>query len=109
MRYKKILLFFLIFISISTKTFSTEINTDQDNEIIRTQKESFGISSFIHEAEKYTKDTFGDISMNEILNSAILGEVDNNALFERIMQMFGKEIKGMFKVLRYCFSYYSCT
>ena len=109
MRYKKILLFFLIFISITTKTFSADTNTKQDNEILNSQKESFGISSFIQEAEKYTKDTFDDISMNEVLNSAILGEVDNNTLFERIIQMFGKEIKGMLKVLRYYFSYYCYT
>lgn len=100
MRYKKILLFFLIFISITTKTFSADTDATTEDEIMSTQKESFGISGFIQEAEKYSKDTFDDIDMNEILNSAISGQVDNNSFIEKIIQMFGKEIKGMLKVLR---------
>ena len=109
MRYKKILLFFLIFISITTKTFSADTDTKQDSEILISQKESFGISSFIKEAEKYTKDTFDDISMNEVLNSAILGEIDNNTIINKIINLFGKELKSMLKVLRYNFSYYCYT
>lgn len=99
MRYKKILLFFLIFISITTKTFSTNTNSSIKNEMVNSQKESFGISTFIQEAEKYSKETLEDISMKEILNSAIIGQVDNNSLLLKVFQKFLKEIKSMLKVL----------
>lgn len=108
MRYKKILLFFIVFISITTKTFSTD-TTNTTEEIMSSQKESFGISSFIEEAQKYSKETFGDINMNDVLNSAIAGEVDNNSIWEKIVELFGAEIKSMLKVLRYNFSYHCCS
>lgn len=109
MRYKKILLFFLIFISITTKTFSTDTNNVADEEIINSQKESFGISGFIQEAEQYSQDVFDDINMSDILNSAIVGEVDNDTLWKKIINLFGTEVKSMLKVLRYNFNHHSCT
>ena len=101
MRCKKILLFFLIFISIMTKTFSTDVNMDTEDEILNNQKESFGISGFISQAEKYSKDNFEGLNMDQILNSAISGNVDNNSIFNKIINLFAKEIKSMLKILRH--------
>lgn len=61
------------------------------------KKSHFGISSFLDEANKYTKETFQDIDIGELLNSAIKGEVDNSKLFSIILRLLGKEMLLAFK------------
>lgn len=61
-------------------------------EILAEQKEELNISSFIKEANKYTKDTFPNLNMGELFNSAIIGDVDNGILYKAIVAIIGKEI-----------------
>ena len=63
---KKILLIFsiLIFSFVNYITYATD-------EIISSQMDALNISSFIKEGEKYTKEVFPDISLNDFLSSAI--------------------------------------
>ncbi len=83
---KKItILFILIYFCISPFTYATD-------EIISSQMEALNISSFIKEGEKYTKEVFPDISLNDFLNSAIKGEIDNEELFKQIILLFGDEM-----------------
>lgn len=70
-----------------------------NEEIINSQKENLNISSFIAEAEKYTNEIFPEISINNLLSSAIKGEVKDEKLFQNIVNVFGKEIKNTLKVL----------
>ena len=68
-------------------------NLTQETEIIEEQKENFGISSFIENAEKYTGEFFEGINIEEMLNSAIKGEVDNSPIYKRIFNILGDEVK----------------
>lgn len=68
-------------------------NLTQETEIIEEQKESFGISSFIENAEKYTGEFFEEINIEEMLNSAIKGEVDNSPIYKKIFNILGDEVK----------------
>ncbi len=61
-------------------------------EILAEQKEELNISSFIKEANQYTKDTFPNLNMGELFNSAIIGDVDNGILYKAIVAIIGKEI-----------------
>lgn len=61
-------------------------------EILVEQKEELNISSFIKEANQYTKDTFPNLNMGELFNSAIIGDVDNGILYKAIVAIIGKEI-----------------
>ncbi len=61
-------------------------------EILAEQKEELNISSFIKEANQYTKDTFPNLNMGELFNSAITGDVDNGILYKAIVAIIGKEI-----------------
>ena len=54
------------------------------NEIIEEQKENFGISSFIREAEKYSGDFFEEMSVSDMLNSAITRKIDNSTIFKKL-------------------------
>jgi len=63
------------------------------DEIMDEQKSNFKISQFVKEAEKYSGVFFEDIDINEMLNDAISGEVDNSILYKKILNIFGEEVK----------------
>ena len=70
-----------------------------DNQTIIEQKEEFKIQDFIKSAEKFTGEFFEDIDINEILNDAIKGEVDNSTLLKKILNILGKEVTTNIKSL----------
>ena len=87
---------FLLFIFVMAFIKVTYAETDQ---ILADQKESFGISSFIKEAEKYSGDFFEDIKISDMLNGAISGKIDNNTIFKKILNILGVEIVSSLKAL----------
>ena len=99
-RILKIIIFILI-ILLTTNTYSKAEQSAEDNieETIEQQKETFGINSFIENANEYTGEFFNDIDISNILISAISGEVDNNTIYERIQNLFGDELKTGIKTL----------
>ena len=89
------IIFIFIVINMTNKIFGTDLST----EIINETQQNFGISDFVKETEKYTGDFFEDMSMSEILNSAISGKIDNSTIFKKILNIFGKEIISSIKTL----------
>lgn len=79
----------IIFILINLFIFPNTYATD---EIISSQMETLNLSSFINEGSKYTEEIFPDINLNNLLNSAIKGEIDNKSLYKGILSIFGDEI-----------------
>jgi stage III sporulation protein AE len=75
---------------------SSEINRYQ---IIEEQKESFGISDFLKETKKYGGEFLENTDISEMLNSAILGKIDNNPIYKKIFKIFGTEIKDSITTL----------
>lgn len=73
-----------------TNVYATNEIQDTD-EIINSQKSSLNIGGFLKEAEKYTKEVFEDTDYNELLNSAIKGDIDNSKLGKSILNILGKE------------------
>lgn len=90
---KAIIIFVFLILCIGNESIAT------DGEIIQSQKDSLKISSFIEEAQKYTKEIFPDIDMDNLLSSAINGNIDNNVMFKGIFNLFGKEVKDTIKIL----------
>ena len=70
-----------------------------DNQTIIEQQEEFKIQDFIKNAEEFTGEFFEDIDINEILNDAIKGEVDNSTLLKKILNILGKEVTTNIKSL----------
>ena len=73
--------------------------TDIDENTMEEQQETFGISSFIDNSKKYTGEFFEDIDINEILNSAIKGEIDNSNIYKKILNLLGTEVQTGLKSL----------
>ena len=96
----KILILLLLLVNqpIIVKSASDENTTLDSNTIIK-QEETFGITSFLTNAKQYTGEFFEDIDINEILNSAIRGEVDNSKIYKKVLDVLGKEVKTGIKSL----------
>ena len=90
---KKIILIIIIAIILIPKTVKAEDNT------IETQKETFGINSFIENSKQYTGEFFADADISEILNSAISGKVDNSKIYKKILNILGTEVQTGIKSL----------
>ena len=90
---KKIILIIIIAIIFIPKTVKAEDNT------IATQKENFGINSFIENSKQYTGEFFADADISEILNSAISGKVDNSKIYKKILNLLGTEVQTGIKSL----------
>ena len=82
----------------STEKDTTE-NSQTEEEIIDSIQEQFNISGFIKEAEKYTGDFLEDMSISDILNSAIKGEIDNQTFYQKILKILGSEVSSSLKIL----------
>ena len=93
---KKLITIFAILICI----FGTSISiADAEDEVINSQMDSFNISNFIDEANKYSNDILKDIDIQELLNNAIKGELDTNQLLKNIFPLLGTEMKEALKVM----------
>lgn len=88
-----VLIFWLIYPS---NCFAEELSHE---EIINSQKQTVNISKFIEDARKYTSKVFEDTDYNELLNSAITGNIDNKTLGKNILNVVGKETLGSIKTI----------
>ena len=93
---KKLITIFAILICILSTSIS---KADTEDDVINSQMDSFNISSFIDEANKYSDNILKDIDIHELLNNAIKGEVDTNQLLKNIFPLLGTEIKEALKVM----------
>ena len=92
---KKILLIVAIFVFIQTSTYAINVT----EETIKEQQETFGISDFVKETEKYTDDFFNDINISDMIDNAITGEIDNSTLLNKIINLLGSEVKSTLQTL----------
>lgn len=86
---KKIIICFILFLFIYSLK---PIYASNATEIINSQKNSLNISNFISESENYTTDFLKEVDLNNLLNSAITGNIDNNQLIKNAWTILGKEV-----------------
>ena len=89
---KKILIIFFIIIIFSGHVSATDA-------IIESQLDALNLSSFIEEGEKYTKDIFKDIDLQEILRSAISGKINTKNMYTGILKILGSEIASSVTII----------
>ena len=97
-KIKIILNLILIILLLYPSACNAENETKEvsQEEIIQTQKDSVNIGKFIEEAKKYTSNVFDD---DELLNSAITGNIDNEKLGKGILNVIGKETLGSIRTI----------
>lgn len=82
---KKISIIFLILIFLCGFCYGTE-------EIFEETKKAFGIKEFTEEAENYTKDTFPEIDIGDLVASGLKGDIDLSFFQKVIYATIGDEM-----------------
>ena len=83
---KKRILIIVFIISLIIHINYIYANTEE--ETIASQQEEFKIDEFITKSKEYSGEFFGGINIQDLLNSAIKGEVDNTTIIKRIINLF---------------------
>ena len=68
-------------------------------EVLQGQKDTLHIKDFAKEANEYTKDVFSGIDVDDLINSAIQGKIDNKTIISKILNLFGKEVIQTIKII----------
>ncbi len=89
---KKIIIVFFIIIMLPSSIQATDT-------IIESQLDALNLSSFIEEGEKYTKDIFKDVEIEEVLKSAISGAINTRTMYSSILSLFGDEIVSSITII----------
>ena len=89
---KKILILVLLLILIPGHSIATEA-------IVKDQLDALNISSFISEGEKYTKEAFPDLNVNDLITQSLTGKVDKGIFYKTILNLLGEEIVTSIKIL----------
>ena len=89
---KKIIIIFIIIYNIPHIVLAT-------NKIIESELDALNLSSFIKEGEKYTKETFEDININDMLKSAVSGNINTNKIYKSVLKILGKEITSAINII----------
>ena len=92
---EKILSIIILLVIIPSISYSINDTTDT----LHQHQETFGISEFVKETEKYTDDFFNDISISDMINDAITGKVDNGNLAKKALSLLGTEVKTALQTL----------
>ena len=92
-KISKILLLILLITNMLPTQVLANTKENQNEVIVEEQKEMFGINSFIKNAKEYSGEFFAEIDLQEMLNSAIKGEMDNTSIYQKIFNLLGEEVK----------------
>ncbi len=92
---KKIIILFIVIIIL----IPYPVYAETEEEIMQSTQEKFNISEFIKESEKYKGEFLEDIDLNDILNDAIKGNINNKTFYKKVLQILGSEISSTIKVL----------
>lgn len=85
-KFLTILIIFELLIFLIPKS----ISADNKTEIIDSQKQNLKISDFINESQKYTKESMPGIDLNNLLSTAISGNIDNVKLMRLFWSLLRK-------------------
>lgn len=103
--WKLIIIIIVLLLSFTYNIFfyiSKAENEIDQGSILESQSKSVGISSFVEEANKYKNEDF-DLDINELISSAIKGNIDNKSIGEKILSIFfgqiGESIKSIGSIL----------
>ena len=100
---KKILLILLVAVLLeipsvyaTNETENIEISTE---DIISSQMDELNVSNFIAKSKEYAGEFMKDVDIEELFQSTISGNINNDTFFKKIFNLFGKEIKSTIKIL----------
>ena len=94
---KKIIYVFILMAIFINLIIPISIATEE--ETLEEQQEEFGIGEFIEKTEEYSGEFFEGIDINEILDNAIKGQVDNQTILKKVLSLLGGQLVNALSVL----------
>ncbi len=94
---KKIIYVFILMMIFINLIMPKVIATD--DETLEEQQEEFGIGEFIEKTEEYSGEFFEDINISEMLDNAIKGEVDNQTILKKVLNLLGGQLVNGLTIL----------
>ena len=80
--------------------FLPKISYANEEDTIKEQQEEFKIEDFIKNSETYIEGEFFEgLDLDNILDNAIKGEIDNNTFFKKLLSLFGTELLTSLKTI----------
>lgn len=90
----------VLIVALITYSITPTVNAaDVAENLLSSQADSLGISTFLSDSKKYTEDTFGDLDLGDIFKESITGKIDNSKIFKIIMALLGKNIISALKTV----------
>ena len=74
-------------------------STVDTEEILKEQESKFGIREFIKDSQKYMPDFMDDMDINNILDMALKGKIENKTFIKKILNLLGVQVKDTLKIL----------
>ncbi len=68
-------------------------STSEQESVLSSQTDALGISTFLSDSEKYTKDIYGDINLTEIFTNSLSGKIDNSTIMNVLFALIGENVK----------------
>lgn len=106
---KKVFISIILFLMLLTNlSFAKEEILENDDsslieqtteQIMETTQKTLGISDFLKEADKYTKNIYGNINLSDIFSNIIKGKYKTNFIKSTIFTLFGKDVKESFRLM----------
>ena len=94
---KKIIYVFILMAIFINLIIPISIATEEKT--LEEQQEEFGIGEFIEKTEEYSGEFFEGIDINEILDNAIKGQVDNQTILKKVLSLLGGQLVNGLTVL----------
>lgn len=91
------LLNFILFLICLNIFFLSTVSYADNSETLKEQQQEFGIQDFIKNSKQYAGDFFENIDIEDMLNSAIQGKVDNSSILKRMLNLLGVEVINSLK------------
>ena len=89
---KKIILIFIAILIMPKSVIATD-------KIIESEMDALNLSSFIREGQKFTKESFKDVDINKLLQSAVTGKIETKGIYTSIIKILGKEITSAITII----------
>lgn len=71
----------------------------KNNEEISKQQSEFGVQDFLRNSKEFAGDFFEDLDIEDVLNNAIKGEMDNSTIGKKILSLLGEEFVTSLKTI----------
>lgn len=92
-------LWIIILLSIVMIIFPVLVTYASNKEEIQEQQEELGIQDFLKDSKQYMGEFFEDMNMEDVLNDAIKGEIDNETIGKKILNLLGTEVATSIKAI----------